>query len=181
MDTKTTDDECMELKNIKYKTMLMSGTSIQESRASADMDNLHAFLENEKNTNQSEPWCKLDKTIKTQKLVAFADKYKEEQEYDDVQHDILVKYLKDCLNKKRLAKQKDVVYDKVEGVIKEIPALTYNTKSNQFTLKRTEKRVSTLKSLPPNKSSKIVTKSKKPVIRTTRKNSTIDSLEDTED
>jgi hypothetical protein len=64
---------------------------------------------------------------------------------------LLVKFLKECLGKKRLYRVKDVVYDKDTGRIREIPALVFNKQARHFTLKRTDKRVSTLKSLPPKK------------------------------
>ena len=59
------NEECVELKNIKYKTMLLSGVPIQETKTSNDLSNLEKFLENEQNNNKNEPWCKLDKTIKS--------------------------------------------------------------------------------------------------------------------
>ena len=59
--------------------------------------------------------------------------------------------MKDCLDRKKLQRVKDVIYDKTEGVIKEIPALSYTKSSKHFTLKNLEKRVSTLKSLAPKK------------------------------
>jgi hypothetical protein len=59
--------------------------------------------------------------------------------------------LKDSLDKKKLSKVKDVVYDKDTGLIKEIPALTYTKATKHFTLKNIDKRVSTLKSLAPKK------------------------------
>ena len=46
---------------------------------------------------------------------------------------------------------KDVDYDKTLGVIKSIPALQYTKQTKHFTLKNLDKRVSTLKSLPPKK------------------------------
>lgn len=59
------NDECQELKNIKYKTMLLNGAPLHETKSENDFSNLEKFLENEKNTNFNEPWCKLNKTIKT--------------------------------------------------------------------------------------------------------------------
>jgi len=151
-------EECMELKNIKYKTMLISGSDIQETKTSNDMNNLEKFLEAEKHTNQAESWAKLDKTIKTQKLVAYAEKYVEQHKMNEDELNTLVKYLKECLDKKKLGRVKDVTYDKEKGVIKDIPSLIFNKGSRQYTLKRSEKRVSTLKSLPQ-KQKKIVIKS----------------------
>ena len=49
------NEECVELKNIKYKTMLLSGAPIQETKSSNDISNLEKFLENEQNNNKNEP------------------------------------------------------------------------------------------------------------------------------
>ena len=145
-------EECVELKNIKYKTMLMSGNVIHETKTSNDISNLESFLENEKTNNKNEPWAKLDKTVKIKKLVNYAEVYAKEKEYTEDEKRNLIKFLKDCLDHKKLQRVKDVIYDKTSGEIKEIPALSYNKLSNHFTLKNMDaKRVSTLKSLPPKK------------------------------
>jgi hypothetical protein len=59
--------------------------------------------------------------------------------------------LRDSLDRKRFQRVKDVDYDKSTGKIKDIPALFFNKSTNHFTLKNIDKRVSTLKSLPPKK------------------------------
>ena len=153
---KSSNEECLELKNIKYKSMLMGGSQLQETKSTGDISNLDKFLEIEKNNNKSDPWSKLDKTIKTQKLLEYAETYKTEHEMDDTEMALLIVFLKDCLNRKKLYRVKDVIYDKATGLIKEIPALTYLKTSKHFTLKNLDKRVSTLKSLPPPKKASIV-------------------------
>ena len=148
-------EECIELKNIKYKTMLINGVSLNESKQSQSIHNLDQFLENEKNSSENEPWCKLNKTIKIKKITDYViDDYKEKHELDELECDNLIKFLKDCLDRKKLQRIKDVIYDKENGAIKEIPALTYTRATKHFTLKNIEKRISTLKSLPQNKSNK---------------------------
>jgi len=148
-------EECIELKNIKYKTMLINGVTLNESKASQSMHNLDKFLENEKNSSENEPWCKLNKTIKIKKITEYVvDDYKQQHELDEFECENLIKFLKDCLDRKKLQRIKDVIYDKENGTIKEIPALTYVRTTKHFTLKNIEKRISTLKSLPQNKSSK---------------------------
>ena len=64
------ESQCQELKNLKYKTLLLNGVSIQETKttSSDELSNLDKFLENEKNSNSNEPWSKLNKTIKTKKI-----------------------------------------------------------------------------------------------------------------
>ena len=145
-------EECQELKNIKYKTMLLNGTPLQETKAANDISNLDKFLEKEKIDNSNEPWCKLNKTIKYKKLLDFIEVYKKNKNLNEEETNILTIFFKDSLDKKKLSKVKDVIYDKDTGIIKEIPALTYTKASKHFTLKNTDKRVSTLKSLAPRKS-----------------------------
>jgi len=149
--TETDIEECHELKNIKYKTMLLNGNPIQETKSSNDLSNLDKFLENEKNTNSNEPWCKLNKTVKTKKLLHYVEVYKKEKNLQDDEAKLLITFLKDSLDRKKLLRVKDVVYDKVTGTIKDIPALTFTKASKHFTLKNMDKRVSTLKSLAPKK------------------------------
>jgi hypothetical protein len=134
----------------------MGGTQLQETISSGDISNLDKFLEIEKNNNKNDPWSKLDKTMKTQKMLDYAEKYKVEHKMDDMEMEALIAFLKDCLNKKKLYRVKDVVYDKATGLIKEIPALIYSKTSKHFTLKNIDKRVSTLKSLAPPKKTSIV-------------------------
>jgi hypothetical protein len=144
-------DECQELKNIKYKTMLLTGMPIHETKSSNDISNLDKFLEAEKINNNSEPWCKLNKTIKVKKLSEYVDSYSSEHNLDIRECAILTVFLKDSLEKKKLSRVKDVIYDKITGVVKDIPALVYNKSNKHFTLKNIDKRVSTLKSLAPKK------------------------------
>ena len=151
MENKNVEEECLELKNIKYKTMLLSGAPLQETKSSNDLSNLEKFLENEQNNNKNEPWCKLDKTIKTKKIIEFIEVYKVNCELDTEESGLLLTFLKDCLNRKKLQRVKDVIYDKENGQIKEIPALQYTKANKHFTLKNIDKRVSTLKGLAPKK------------------------------
>jgi hypothetical protein len=154
-ETLKPQEECIELKNIKYKTMLINGVALNESKSSQSLHNLDKFLENEKNSSENEPWCKLNKTIKIKKITEYViGDYKQQHELDELECENLIKFLKDCLDRKKLQRIKDVTYDKENGKIKEIPALTYVRTTKHFTLKNIEKRISTLKSLPQNKSNK---------------------------
>jgi hypothetical protein len=144
-------EECIELKNIKYKTMLLSGNVIHEIKSSNDLNNLEKFLEDNKTRNQSEPWSKLDKTVKTKKLLLFAENYSKEKNYDPDEIIMLIAFLKDCLDRKRFQRVKDIDYDKTTGDIKDIPALHFNKSNKHFTLKNIDKRISTLKSLSQKK------------------------------
>ena len=144
-------NNCNELKTLKYKSMILNGVPWPENKSSSELSSLDKFLENEKITNSHEPWSKLDKTGKIRKLTSFADNYKIINNLTDIEYDNLIIFFRDCLDKKKLQRVKDVIYNKDTGEIKEIPALCFNKPSNHFTLKNLEKRVSTLKGLAPKK------------------------------
>ena len=57
-------EECIELKNIKYKSMLLNNNADEVVETVENMSNLDHFLEGEKKNNSGEPWAKLDKTSK---------------------------------------------------------------------------------------------------------------------
>ena len=145
----TKNEECIELKNIKYKTMLLNGNVINETKTDTDdILNLNIFLENEKNNNITEPWSKLDKTLKLRKILIFAEKYKLDNMLNDEEKNTMIKFLRECLDKKKLCRVKDVTYNKETGEIIDIPSLSYNKNIKHFTLKNIDKRTSTSKSFP---------------------------------
>ena len=69
---------------------------------------------------------------------------------------ILKEYLIISLDKKKLQHVKDIQHDKATNKIKLIPCLHFNPITRKFTIKRQEKRVSTLKSLGAGKPKKKV-------------------------
>ena len=115
---------------------------------------LEDLLETEKQNNKLEAWNKLDKTSRVQKLHAFAEKYGRE-------HGLPVKEIKNLkvfftisLDKGKLNRAKDVVYDRELREVKSVPALHFNNDSKAFTLRNLDdKRVSTLKCLTPSRRS----------------------------
>jgi len=149
-------NECQELKNIKYKTMLLSGTStdITPSVGNTDTTDVDILLDKERNMNKKEPWSKLDKTVKIKKLADYVARVTEEHSLTPLEAQTLKKYLTTSLDRKKLQRVKDVIYDKALESIKSIPSLYFNTTTRKFTLKRSDKRVSTLKSLGKGKTRK---------------------------
>lgn len=111
--------------------------------------NLDELLEKEKNKNKSDSWNKIDKTMKIKKISNYADKYGKTNSLSQKQIKGLKVFLIDCLDKNKLNKTKDVVYNKETCTIDNIPALLFNQSTRNFTLKQCEKRISTIKSLAP--------------------------------
>tara|TARA_E500000178_G_C16903179_1_gene699036 strand:+ start:83 stop:568 length:486 start_codon:yes stop_codon:yes gene_type:complete len=143
-------DECIELKNIKYKTMLLSPHTV-DSKTQENISNLDELIKKDKLNNEKLPWSKLNKTMKINKINSFVDHYSRENKMNNKEKDDLRKLLQDSLNKKLLQKAKDVIYDKNDGIIKTIPNLIFNKVSRKHTIKNSEKKVSALKSLAPKK------------------------------
>uniref|UniRef100_A0A6C0E3A0 Uncharacterized protein n=1 Tax=viral metagenome TaxID=1070528 RepID=A0A6C0E3A0_9ZZZZ len=143
-------EDCSQIKTMKYKNII-SNSLHKETKSSNDLSNLDTFLENEKKHNIAEPWSKLDKTVKIKKMLLFAEQYKKENQLEESEYEHLLRFLKDCLDRKKLNRVKDVTYDKSTGFIKDIPGLFHNKVKNHFTIKNLEKHVSTLKSLAPKK------------------------------
>ena len=144
--------ECQELKNIKYQTMLLTGNDkIKEETQNIKNDKINDFLDQETKLNNKDIWTKLNKTNKIRLLYDYAELYGNENELNHLQVKSLKQYLKNCLERKQLQNVKDVIYNKEEQKITSIPNLNIN-KDKKFTLKRSERRPSTLKSLVPPKS-----------------------------
>lgn len=108
------------------------------------------ILEKESIQNKQENWNKLNRTDKLQKLHAFAERYGRENGLPVKDIKGLKMFFNDCIEKMKLAKTKDVDYNKDTQEITGIPGLHFKMDSRSFTLKNTDaKRVSTIKSLTP--------------------------------
>jgi hypothetical protein len=131
----------------KYKNIINIYPSESNEMSYSTIDQI---LEKEKQHNKTESWNKLDKTIKIQKLHQFAEKYGKDHTLPVKEIKALKSFFLDCLEKNKLQKTKDVIYDKEKCEITSIPALHFNAATHNFTLRITDtKRVSTLKSLTP--------------------------------
>jgi hypothetical protein len=146
------------LANAKYKSIIPQSSSFDDLTYNA----IDELLEKEKQKNKGDPWNKLDKTVKIQKLHVFAEKYGKEHGLPVKEIKSLKLFFVSCLEKMKLQKTKDVVYDKEKRELISIPALHFNTENHSFTLKNMDaKRVSTLKSLTPKRISEKNTEDKK--------------------
>lgn len=150
--------DCVELRNIKYKSMLLKKTSPKQ--VTKHNLNIDDFLEKERTQNKEDQWVKLDKSMKMKKMSAFVEVYASEHVLCAKDKAALYDFLTSSIDQKKLVKTKEVVYDKLTGTIKSIPCLVHCPASvKKFTLKRCEKRQSTLKSLAPKNKVKAVKQS----------------------
>jgi hypothetical protein len=156
---KEKSDNCQELKNIAYKTMLLNGNDINPKYENHNNnDKISKYLETDITSNKNETWVKLDKTQKIKRLDLYASTIlKDKYELSNDEVDSAKKYLHKCIERKNLSKSKEVNYNKEESIINNIPYLIFNEITRIFLLKKDDKHVSTLKSLPPEKKNKVKT------------------------
>lgn len=143
-------DECIELKNIKYKSMLLDPNGFNSKKnKSSNIKSIDEVIEMQNKEDVFlKPWSKLDKVSRLKKLREYVDILVERD--DITQSDVkpLYSYLKQCLERKKLQRIKDVTYDSEKGVITNIPGLIIKlTEKRKFTLKNNDKKTSTLKNL----------------------------------
>ena len=89
-------------------------------------------------------WNKMSKTDKLKYFQIFSTEYTTNNNIIDNKNG-LYKFLKYKLEQNRLNNHKEIKFGIIENKIMNIPLLEYN--NSKFTLKRSEKRKSTLKSL----------------------------------
>ena len=152
-------DNCQELKNIAYKTMLLNGTDISPKHDMPDSNNLKIsnYLTNESRANKKESWSKLDKTQKIKHLNNYSDFLTEQDGLTNEQNVTLKNYLVRSLDRKCLIKTKEVIYDKENNKILNIPYLFFVEEKQNYILRKDDKHVSTIKSLPTDKKGRIKT------------------------
>jgi len=138
-------------KKQKSSSSVLTSPTYEET-AETNYNTLDALLEKEKQQNKSDAWNKLNKTIKIQKLHQFAETYGQTNQLPVKDIKSLKLFFTESLDKNKLQKTKDIIYDKEKGIITSIPGLFFNQTNRAFTLKNMDiKRVSTIKSLTPHK------------------------------
>ena len=116
------------------------------------LKNIDSFLDKERLHNKTESWVKLDKNVKRQVLHSYAEKYGKEYNMPVKEIKVLKSFFNTCLEKNKLNRTKDVVYNRDTQIISSIPGLFFNKNSKNYTIRANDtKRVSTLKSLAPKK------------------------------
>jgi len=144
----TKTSECHDLKNLQYKTLLMNGKkNVFIPHKKSESAKVEAILEQEMNTVKSVSWSRLDRIDKIAKLQKYAEKYCNENKLSETDLCSLKVYLKAAVDRNRLQKVREVKYNKETMEVEGITYLTFNKSTRKFTLKRSDKRISTLSSL----------------------------------
>lgn len=122
----------------------------QYQQTSIKIDDMEMILDQERAQNKNESWNKLDKSLKRQKLHAFAEHYGNENSLTVKEIKSLKTFFSENLDKGKLIRTKDVSYNKEMGEIEQVPALVFQSNTRHFSLRNMDnKYVSTLKSMTP--------------------------------
>ena len=153
-------DECIQLKNINYQSMLLKRNSNIDSQRGGT-ENIDKYLEQEQNKKKNiKPWSKLEKSTKLKKIYTYIENFYEKFKMTELDKKDLKKYMRTCLERKKIQIIKDVIYEIKTGEIKDIPGLTFNEKNRKFILRKIDKKGSTLRNLAPKNSTRGKTKKK---------------------
>ena len=114
MDEQNKNDEEVRTNKInrnemKYKN-IANNSNLVDNKKNTTKHTLNSILD-KKEDIQNEPWCKLNKTNKLTKLEKFVEDYKIKNDISLEEENLLVIFLKDCLDKKKIQRIKDVTYD----------------------------------------------------------------------
>tara|TARA_B100000674_G_C37854248_1_gene921524 strand:- start:63 stop:644 length:582 start_codon:yes stop_codon:yes gene_type:complete len=143
-------DDCVELKNIKYQTMLLNNKTNLTPNINIDIQNIDKFLDEERLSNSEKPWSKLSSSIKLRLIEKYIKIYSDNNNLSSEQSTKLFVYLRKQLERRKLQRVKDVVYDISKNEIIDIPGLIYNKLNSKFTIKKLDKNgSSSLKNLAP--------------------------------
>jgi len=140
--------EPTEKKNSKGKKLpYLAGINSTVSN-SLSINAIDSLLEKEMALNKTQPWNKLDKTVKMNKLTSYTEKYGVDNNLSSDEMETLKSFFLECLNNGKLQKNKDVEYNKDTQTLTSVVALHFNPDKKRYTLRNINpKRVSTLKSL----------------------------------
>ena len=144
-------EECLELKNINYKNMLIKGSNLSNNTEKYNNNILDNYLEQELLLNKKEHWIKLDNPEKLSKIKIYCDKLVSKYDLNNSEIINMNEFFLNCINSKKISKIKDIDYDKSSGIIMNIPLVMFNNDTRLFYIKKSDKHVSTLKSIPSKK------------------------------
>ena len=128
------DSDCKEYNSLKYKTMIMTGTNI-ESSLDTNEEKINMFLNMDMEKNKKGIWSKLSKTEKVKKIKNYI-KNVLAKEYELTDSEILNanKFFSLWMDRKKLSKNNELLYNQDVGLIEGIEGLSFNIETRKFTI-----------------------------------------------
>lgn len=128
------DSDCKEYNSLKYKTMIMTGTNI-ESSLDTNEEKINMFLSMDMEKNKKGVWSKLSKTEKVKKIKNYI-KTTLLKEHNLTEGEVLnaTKFFSLLMDRKKLSKNNELIYNQEGGLIESIEGLTFNPETRKFTI-----------------------------------------------
>ena len=128
------DSDCKEYNSLKYKTMIMTGTNI-EPTMDTNEEKINMFLSMDMEKNKKGVWSKLSKTEKVKKIKHYI-KNVLAKEHDLTETELLNanKFFSLWMDRKKLSKNNELIYNQEGGLIEGIEGLTFNVETRKFTI-----------------------------------------------
>ena len=161
MDENNKKEVCKEYNALKYRTMIMTGSNLENQLVNEkNEDNINDFLLKEMSFNKKQSWNKLTKTEKIKKVNLFIDTCaKEKYNLNQTEISNAKKYIYTLIERKKMTKNNELNYDEKTGEIKDILILSFNSNTRKFALNKTTKKTPTIKK---SKTSKTIKTKPKP-------------------
>ena len=128
------DSDCKEYNSLKYKTMIMTGTNI-EPTMDTNEEKINMFLSMDMEKNKKGVWSKLSKTEKVKKIKNYI-KTNLLKDHNLTETEIVTanKFFSLLMDRKKLSKNNELIYNQENGLIESIEGLTFNPESRKFTI-----------------------------------------------
>jgi hypothetical protein len=128
------DSDCKEYNSLKYKTMIMTGTNI-ESCLDTNEEKINMFLSMDMEKNKKGVWSKLSKTEKVKKIKNYIKTtLLKEHNLTDTEVLNATKFFSLLMDRKKLSKNNELLYNQEIGLIESIEGLTFNPETRKFTI-----------------------------------------------
>ena len=142
-------NECKEFNNLKYRTMISTGTNI-ETNVGTTEETLNNFLNMDIENNKKGVWSKLSKTEKIKKIKKYVnEKLKVEYNLSDDEKNIAIRFFSLLIERKKLSKNNELNYNQEDGFIECVGGLAFNPETRKFNIvtevthKKTKKNANT--------------------------------------
>lgn len=134
MNSENKNSECKEFNNLKYRTMINTGTNLENNVGTSE-DTINNFLNMDIETNKKGIWSKLTKTEKIKKMKQYInDKLKPEYNLTDEEVTSTLKIFNIMIERKKLSKNNELIYNQDNGFIEQISGLTFNQDTRKFNI-----------------------------------------------
>ena len=128
------NNECKEYNNLKYRTMINIGTNLENNDNTSE-DTINKFLNLDIENNKKGVWSKLTKTEKIKKIKHYInDKLKPEYNLTDEEALSTFKIFNIMIERKKLSKNNELVYNNENGFIEQISGLIFNKETRRFVI-----------------------------------------------